>query len=151
MLWITPFLFPSVAVHALLVHDFFNAAAVLLLYGTSLCVHSNPALFGPTHPVTVIDKTLCAVISASVAKSASRLPLDWFTAFVWFALAYMPAIYYFKISSIPRYDPRKWYPWHTSLHLVTVAGMHCLFLAKARCLTGSGSAAIRTWGSQWTC
>lgn len=151
MLWITPFLFPTVAVHAFLVHDFFNAAAVLLLYGTSLCVHSNPALFGPTHPVTMIDKALCFVISVAVAKDTLRLPQDWLTAIVWFSLAYMPVIYYFKISDIPRYDPRQWYPWHTSLHLVTVAGMHCLFVAKARCRTGMSAAAFRSWGSRREC
>jgi hypothetical protein len=132
MLWVTPFLFPTVAVHALASGDFFNYVTVTLLYGTSLCVHGNPALFGPWHPITVVDKALCGIISLSVARSAYKLPLDWRTAFVWFALAYMQVVYYFQISKMPRYDPTKWYPWHTSLHFVTVAGMHALYDATLR-------------------
>jgi hypothetical protein len=127
MLWISPFLFPTVAFHALVAGDLFNTITVTLLYGTSLCVHGNPALFGPWHVVTLVDKALCGIISISVARTASQLPLDLRTAFVWFALAYMPVVYRFQISRMPRYDPTKWYPWHTSLHLITVFGMHALY------------------------
>ena len=130
MLWITPFLFPTVAIHALIAADVFNAMAVILLYGTSLCLHSNPALFGPYHPVTVLDKALCCVIALYVGVATSDLQLDWRTAFVWFSMAYMPAVYFLKVTRHPAYNPRRWYPWHTSIHLVTVAGMHCFFHAK---------------------
>lgn len=130
MLWLTPFLFPTVVTHALLVRDGFQAIAWTLLYGTSMLVHGNPAMFDSSHPVTVVDKALGHAITAAAAVSASRLPQDRWTAVVWFAVAYAPSIYYAKLAHASRYDPTRWYPWHTSLHVVSVLGMHALCVAK---------------------
>jgi hypothetical protein len=132
MLWLTPFLFPTVAAHALLAHDCFQAIAWTLLYGTSVLLHGNPALFVPAHPVTVVDKFLGHAITMAAAVSAARLPQDRWTAAVWFAVAYAPTVYYVKLARAPQYDPTRWYPWHSSLHVVSVLGMHALCVALRR-------------------
>jgi hypothetical protein len=130
MLWLTPFLFPTVAAHALLARDGFQAIAWTLLYGTSVLLHGNPAMFHAAHPVTIADKVLGHAITAAAAVSAARLPQDRWTAAVWFAVAYAPSVYYAKLAHAPQYDPTRWYPWHASLHVVSVLGMHALCVAK---------------------
>lgn len=132
MLWLTPFLFPTVAGHALLAHDVFQAMAWTLLYGTSMLLHGNPALFDSVHPVTIVDKALGHAITAAAAVSAARLRQDRWTAAVWFAVAYAPSVYYAKLAHAPQYDPTRWYPWHSSLHIVSVLGMHALCVAKTK-------------------
>lgn len=132
MLWLTPFLFPTVAVHALLAQDAFQAIAWTLLYGTSAVLHSNPVLFHASHPVTIVDKALGHAITAAAAVSATYLPQDRWTAAVWFAVAYAPTVYYSKLAHAPTYDPTMWYPWHSSLHIVSVLGMHALCVAKTK-------------------
>lgn len=134
MLWLTAFLFPTVAVHAALALDAFQAFAWTLLYGTSMLVHGNPSLFGGTHPVMVVDKTVGHAIVVAAALSAARLPQDRLIAVVWFAVAYAPAVYYAKLAHVPPYDPTAWYPWHASMHVVSVVGMHALCAAKCRSL-----------------
>lgn len=132
MLWLSPFLFPTVVAHALLAHDAFQAFAWTLLYGTSMLLHGNPAFFHAGHPVTILDKVVGHASLVAGAVSAARLPQDRWTAAVWFAVAYAPGVYYAKLARADVYDPSRWYPWHMSLHVVSVLGMHALCVAKRR-------------------
>lgn len=132
MLWLTPFLFPTVVVHAVIAHDGLQAIAWTLLYGTSMLVHGNPTFFHPAHPVTILDKTLCHAITAATALSAARMPQDFWTATVLFAGTYISGVYYAKLVQAPVYDPARWYPWHTSLHFASMAAVHALCHAKRK-------------------
>lgn len=130
MLWLTAFLFPVVAFNALDAGETFQAIAWTVLYGTSTCLHSNPVLFDTGHPITILDKSLGKAITLGAAISVAQLPLNALTLGVWSAIAYVPIVYYIKLAHLPRYDPKKWYPWHTSMHVVAMAGMHMLFAAR---------------------